>query len=375
MIKIVLGGDVCPIGAVQRAFQGGDACAVFHDLVKEIADADLSVVNLECPLVSRETPIAKAGPVLGAPPDCIRGFAAAKWTALNLANNHSYDHGSAGLQETLQTIRSAGLDVVGAGPTIAEAQSPLIRVINGHRVVLYSMAEREFSVAGPNMPGANPLDLINLVYAIRQYKQGGTFIVLLHGGKEYYPYPSPEMVRRCRFMVEMGADAVVCCHTHCPLPWETHAGRPIVYGMGNLVFEPLRSPPAGFHEGYLVGLSIDAGRIQCETIPYLQSQGFVGARKMDAESQGRFLTEMASRNATLQDAALLKEQWTINCQRHREACLVGLFGYNRWMQKGRQWLFNRLYSRRQLLCALHWVQCETLREMLETIFEGERKRG
>ena len=61
------------------------------------------------------------------------------------------------------------------------------------------MAEREFSIADDKTPGANPLDLINFVNAIRQHKQQGIFIVLIHGGKEYYPYPSPEMVRTMPF--------------------------------------------------------------------------------------------------------------------------------------------------------------------------------
>ncbi len=95
MIRIVFGGDICPTGRIQNAFAEGNADEIFHDLLEDIISADLSVVNLECPLVSQETPIAKGGgPVLGANSRCIRGFAAAKWSVLNLANNHSFDHGA-----------------------------------------------------------------------------------------------------------------------------------------------------------------------------------------------------------------------------------------------------------------------------------------
>jgi len=51
------------MGRIQNAFVEGNADAIFHDLLEEISGADLSVVNLECPLISNETPIAKPGGV------------------------------------------------------------------------------------------------------------------------------------------------------------------------------------------------------------------------------------------------------------------------------------------------------------------------
>src|SRR4051812_1679375 len=114
MIRILIGGDVCPTGRVQAAFAAGRANDIFHDLLPEIQSADLAVVNLECPLVSQPSPIAKgAATILGAPRESIRGFAEAQWDVLNLANNHSFDHGAAGLNETIESIRNAGLAAVG----------------------------------------------------------------------------------------------------------------------------------------------------------------------------------------------------------------------------------------------------------------------
>jgi Bacterial capsule synthesis protein PGA_cap len=375
MIRIVIGGDICPMGRIQNAFIEGNANEIFHDLIEEIVGADLSVANLECPLISQETPIAKAGPVLGADVRCVQGFVAAKWNVLNLANNHSFDHGDRGLHETIHTVEGAGLSVVGAGENIKDAQRPLVKEINGERIVIYSMSEREFSIADEKTPGANPLDLINFVNAIRQYKQQGIFIVLIHGGKEYCPYPSPEMVRRCRFMVDMGADAVICCHTHCPLPWEIYADRPIVYGQGNLVFEPLKKQGATWHEGYLARLTIEAGQIGLEAVPYFQSQALPGAQKMDEAARKRFLDEMQRKSAELKDSVLLQDRWTKYCRQQREAYLAGLFGYNRLMRKVSRLLLKTLHPKKEMLSALLLVQCETHQEILNTIFRDERRGG
>lgn len=373
MMRIVIGGDVCPMGKVQNAFADGNAHEIFHDLSGDIASADLSVVNLECPLVSRETPIAKVGVVLGADIRCVRGFVAGKWNVLNLANNHSFDHGASGLRETIQTVRQAGLSTIGAGFNINEAQSPLVKQINGRRIVIYAMAEREFSIADEKTPGANPLDLINFVNAIRLHKQQGIFIVLIHGGKEYCPYPSPEMVRRCRFMVETGADAVICCHTHCALPWEIYADRPIVYGLGNLIFEATRKEPDAWYQGYLAKLTVEEQQVHFEAVPYFQSQARPGAQKMDENARKRFFEKMQRKSAEIKDSAFLEEQWVKYCQQNKDMYLSGLFGYNRAMRKLRRLLLPTLHSKEAVLQALLLVQCEAHQEILNTIFRHKRQ--
>lgn len=374
MIRIIIGGDICPMGNIQKSFINGDADEIFHDLLEDIANADLSIANLECPLISGETPIKKPGGVLGANSKSINGFVAAKWDILNLANNHSFDHGARGLQETIDRIQRASLSMVGAGKNLNEAQTPYIKEIKGQRIVIYSMAEREFSVADDKIPGSNPLDLIDFVNAIRLYKQEGVFIVLLHGGKEFYQYPSPETIRRCRFMVDMGANAVICCHTHCPLPWEIYSDHPIIYGLGNLIFEPFHKPLKSWYEGYLVRLNIEDGHVRFEPIPYIQSQTKLGAQKMEESSRRHFFDEMQRKSAELKNNVLLKEQWLKYCRQQRNKYLEILFAYNRFMRKAGMFLFRLLHPKNEILQALLLVQCETHREILNTIFRDERHK-
>jgi poly-gamma-glutamate capsule biosynthesis protein CapA/YwtB (metallophosphatase superfamily) len=374
MVTIIIGGDICPMGSIQSAFIEGRADAIFHDLLQEIRNADLPIANLECPLVFHENPIEKAGGfILGANVKCINGIVASHWQVLNLANNHSYDHGSTGLLETIQSIEKAGLDHVGAGDNITAAQKPLIKEIGGMRIVIYAMAEREFSVADECTPGSNPLDLINFVNAVIEYKQKGLFISLIHGGKEYYPYPTPQMIRRCRFMVDMGADAVICTHTHCPLPWEIYRGRPIVYGLGNLIFEADKQESNDWFEGYLAKLSIDDRQIHFEAIPYFQSRDKPGALKMDHRSRHLFLSEMEKKNSRLGDSFFLRDNWLTYCQQRKDNYLSELFGYNWLMRKLRRFLLPLLHSKDEIIRALLLAQCETHREVLDAIFKDARR--
>jgi poly-gamma-glutamate synthesis protein (capsule biosynthesis protein) len=370
MIKIILGGDIYPAGHVQTDFITGNALNIFHDLLEEIIDSDLSIVNLECPLVSHISPIKKGrGAILQAKPDAIRGFIAAKWKVINLANNHSFDHGAQGLLETIDIIKKAGLSFIGAGANIEEANMPFIKNIKGENIIVYAMAEREFSVADRKSPGANPLDLINFINTINKYKQFGIFIVLIHGGKEYYPYPTPEMIRRCHFMIDMGADAVICSHTHCPLPWEIYSNKPIIYGLGNLIFESKNKMPDYWYKGYLAKLEIDNKSVIFKPIPYLQSMNFQGAKKMDIISEKIFINELENRSAKLKNIDFIEKEWIKFSLQNKEKYLSALFGYNKVMMKIKKFLLPMLHSEEEIRRALLLVQCETHREVLETIFK------
>src|SRR5450759_2063603 len=183
------------------------------------------------------------------------------------------------------------------------------------------------------------------------------------------------MVRRCRFIVEMGADAVICCHTHCPLPWEMHAGRPIAYGVGNLVMEAKGDEPHGWHEGYLARLTVVERSVRFEAIPYTQSNRRIGAEKMDQRGADQFFAAMHRKALQIEDGALLHEQWLTFCRSQEVDYLAKLFGYNRWMRKARSLLLRTLHSESDVLRALHYVQCESHREILNTIFSDKRRSG
>jgi hypothetical protein len=66
------------MGQVAGLFSEGNAPAIFYDLLDEVTNADLSIANLECLLISHKTPHTRPGTLLGAPVECVRGFSAAK---------------------------------------------------------------------------------------------------------------------------------------------------------------------------------------------------------------------------------------------------------------------------------------------------------
>ena len=188
MTHVLIGGDVCPIRRNLPYFIEGDAESLFNDLLIEFRQADLSLVNLECPLLEKNTPIEKTGPILGVKSEAIHGFKRANIDVLVLANNHILDHGLDGLENTLMVCERSNISTVGAGHNLADARKIFLRTINNIKIGILAMAEHEFSIATQDSCGANPLDVIDYVRNIRYNKKKFDYlIVILHGGYENYP--------------------------------------------------------------------------------------------------------------------------------------------------------------------------------------------
>jgi poly-gamma-glutamate synthesis protein (capsule biosynthesis protein) len=166
-----------------------------------------------------------------------------------LANNHVLDYGPAGLLETLDVLRGAGLRTTGAGRGQAEAWRPAVvpSPAGGPRVVVASVADVSSGVpphwaAGPDRPGVALLPGLTAATAtsvaerLRQDSQPGDVrVVSIHwGGNWGYDIPR-EHRRFAHRLVDAGVHLVHGHSSHHPRPVEVYRGRPVLYGCGDLV--------------------------------------------------------------------------------------------------------------------------------------------
>lgn len=102
---------------------------------------------------------------------------------------------------------------------------PLIYVKNGVKAGVYACAEHELSIIFEKTPTTSPFIPLCRLDHIADLKQKFDYVIVLyHGGKEHYRYPSPNLQKACRKMVDKGADLVVCQHNHCIGCKEKHKG-------------------------------------------------------------------------------------------------------------------------------------------------------
>lgn len=166
-----------------------------------------------------------------------------------LANNHVLDFGYAGLAETIETLRAAGIAAVGAGRDAEEAEAPaVLRLDSGGRLLLFSLGSWSGGVppswrATPTGPGVFWFDESSLaaVHAIGARVRatrlpGDLAIASLHWGPNWgYAIPR-EQVEFARALVdEAGIDVVHGHSSHHPKGIEVRRGKVILYGCGDFL--------------------------------------------------------------------------------------------------------------------------------------------
>ena len=237
-MKLYIGADFVPTDINKRLFEEGNGEAlVGKELYEILKHSDLNVFNLEVPLTDAETPIVKFGNNLIAPSKTVYGYKALEPIFLTLANNHSLDQGAEGLTTTLNLLKQHEIAHAGAGANLKEAKKPFIFEKDGVRIGFYLCTENEFTMATSHSMGANPFDVLDSFDEVDALKEQCDYVIVLyHGGKEYYRYPSPMLQRYCRKFVDRGASLVICQHNHCVGSREDYNGGSIIYGQGNFIF-------------------------------------------------------------------------------------------------------------------------------------------
>ncbi len=364
-VRILIAGDLAPTPSNFSSFGAGD----MEDVVgKELLDilqvAEIKIFNLEVPLTDKRQPIYKDGPNLHAPQETIRGIKSLSPTAVTLANNHIMDQGEAALIDTIELLKGNNIKYTGAGSDKVEASKPLVLESGGHRIGIYACAEHEFSIAGPDEPGANPLDLFETFDHISALKSECDYLIVLHhGGKEHYRYPSPELQRVCRKMIKSGADIVVCQHSHCIGSFEQFEGGTIVYGQGNFLFD--RHENEFWSTSLLVNIIL-SDKPEIEYIPLLKNGK--GVRLAGNPERNKILSEFHDRSEQIKNPGFVRrefEKYSLEKGQYYLATLAGLGTNLRRADKVLNRPLTRLiYSRKKLDIILNHFECETHRELI-----------
>lgn len=225
-----------------------------------ISRAAYLVVNLEGPIVAEPKAFyPKVFPLRQhvRTPEILKEIGVA---LVSLANNHVYDcNGASGLEETMERLKKAGIDYVGAGKgkdAYAEAFGYKVKETDGVKIAYLGVTdviEPGDMAAQPGKAGvaaipehadyANSPHLRYLLAMVREARRAADFcVVLLHAG----PPGGGELDRRQLEIVEhllaAGVDVIIGTHSHSRQPIKEikdQKGRVrqiAFYGIGNFLF-------------------------------------------------------------------------------------------------------------------------------------------
>ncbi len=368
-MKILIGADFVPTKSNAELFKSGAAQALIgEELLSVLQNAQYRIFNLEVPLTDVCTPIEKCGPALIASKATVAGYTAVGVDLLTLANNHIMDQNVQGLRSTVKTLDGNGIAHVGSGNTRQEAKEPYVFELDDKKIGIYACAEHEFSIAGENMPGANPFDPLESLDHIAALKTQCDYVIVLHhGGKEHYRYPSPNLQKVCRKMVEKGADLVICQHTHCIGCEEKYLGGTIVYGQGNFLFDLNES------ECWQTGLLVQVSDNFDITYIPLVKQGN-GVRLADVKEGKKILDAFYGRSAEIAQDGFVENQYIKFASEMLDQYLFSLSGMRRSFayrvvnkllcHRLEPWLLKRKYDVARKRAVRNYIECEAHRELL-----------
>lgn len=147
--------------------------------------------------------------------------------AVSLENNHVMDHGDEGYEETIQTLRDAGI-------VYSTSTQMGVYSVKGIEIAMLSY----LCIDRYDKPIGGYNNLYEKVEAdIRATKQLYPIVIVsFHWGIEKYYRPTENQLKMGRLAVDAGADLVVGHHSHRINPIEEYKGVYICYSLGNFCF-------------------------------------------------------------------------------------------------------------------------------------------
>lgn len=380
-MNILIGADLVPTASNQDLFLSGNATELVGPELKKILDeAEYRIFNLEVPLTDKADPIPKCGPNLIAPTQTVKGYMALGVNLLTLANNHILDQGQEGFISTCRVLDDNGIAYLGAGNTPEEAAKPYLFMIGDKKIGIYACAEHEFSIVSETHAGANPFDPMESPDHVAALKQQCDFlIVLYHGGKEHYRYPSPGLQKVCRKLIEKGADLVICQHSHCIGCEEKYRGGTIVYGQGNFLFDNSNS------EYWQTSLLVQIDEtFQISYLPLTKQGNSVCLA--DKERADEILEQFRRRSQEIQSDGFVAKNYEAFAVAMRNTYLLGMSGIHQnlvfrainKLSKYRlmNWTIKHKYKKQNLLVIRNYIECEAHSELfLAGIKKQEETNG
>ncbi|MCI6433972.1 MAG: CapA family protein [Clostridiales bacterium] len=235
---------------------GYDFTRAFQDVAGTLSGADLTVLNLEGNICGEPYGTATTS----APNKLLTALRSAGVDLIQMANSCSINNGLIGLNSTLQSIRAAGLEPVGAYSSPSEfkrSKGYTICNVQGLKVAFVAFTK---GVGGMGMPAGNE-DCVNLLYQDYDstYKKVDTegitqiltavksekpdFVVaLVHWGSENNDTISSTQESIVKLMQKNGVGLIIGTHPHLvqEVKYDETAGTLVAYSLGDFFGDAAR---------------------------------------------------------------------------------------------------------------------------------------
>lgn len=253
--SFTFGGDMMFDRGIEYFFQGEK----FMDVMKNLGErtfwgTDLKIVNLEGPIssVPRE-PDYNHSLVFNFPPKTIDVLRWMHLNAVSLANNHTLNNGQNGLSYTVDLLKKNDIAPIGQD---ARVDADSIKEFSGNGI-------KASVITIDTLNTDLDLDLIKT-----EKKKGNKVIIYPHWGNEYEQTHSQAQENLAESWIDAGADLIIGSHPHVVQDIKIYKNVPIVYSLGNLLFDQYFSPET--QQGLIVAGKFTTDKLELVILPTIQ---------------------------------------------------------------------------------------------------------
>ncbi|RKP46986.1 CapA family protein [Trinickia fusca] len=230
--------------SIGDAYPWGDALAVLERMQPHIR-----LINLETAVTASADYWPNKAVLYRMHPDNIGCLTSARVDCCVLANNHTLDWGRQGLDDTLATLRGAGIQAAGAGKDQAQAAAPAVLTLaSGLRVRVYAFGAPTSGVpaswaATAHRSGVNYVPEITVSRAemigrrmAAERGPGELVVVSLHWGSNWGFDVGDDERAFAHALIDTGGVDIVHGHSsHHVRGVELYRGKLVLYGCGDLL--------------------------------------------------------------------------------------------------------------------------------------------
>ena len=264
VVAIVATGDIVMGSTPKLPPDGGRS--FFSDVQTDLA-GDVVLGNLEGTLSTGGSSKCGAASTncfaFQTPPSYARWLERAGFTVMNLANNHAFDYGQAGLQQTIAALRRAGLLHTGRPNQITIQKVGDIRVATvGFAPYPWAASLTDIGAAKQLVRAAGRISDV-VVVTMHAGAEGRDQQHVDRGTERFLGENRGDPMRFAHAVVDAGADLVVGSGPHVLRGMEWYKGRLIAYSLGNFAGYDVFSLGGPLSTSAILRVTLDgAGRFE-----------------------------------------------------------------------------------------------------------------
>jgi poly-gamma-glutamate synthesis protein (capsule biosynthesis protein) len=248
-------GDIMLGRVIERIIDENGFEYPFKGVSTMIKEHDVVVGNLEAAVPRAHEPTPPYGMQFSMRREFMGELRMLGFDVLSLANNHAFDFGLPGYENTLAECNKASL-VCSGHPFRVSTSSLLVTQVGDVRVGII------FLHTLFNEPTSDELT----PFLTELKGMSDVQIAYIHWGEEYQEKHNVAQEAFAHLLIDNGIDAIVGHHPHVMQDIEKYRGKPIFYSLGNLVFDQYFSDAV--QEGYLLTITMGRHSLTYSLSPY-----------------------------------------------------------------------------------------------------------